>query len=121
MPKFTWNEMIKNELNKFEVIESQCSGGELEYVLIEDTKCNREQLNYFLCAVNTWAYVPQTFSPSMHEFINYCEKECKGYLDLTYLIYNLIQNANVETEELVFNQKNNEWELFQNNDLEEEE
>ncbi len=103
------DEMLKNELNKFEVVESRCGGGDLEYVLITDTKEHREQLNYLLCAINTWAYVPERFSPSMYEFLNFCEKECKGYLDLTHLIYNFIQN--VDLEKIGFNQKKNQWEF----------
>ena len=94
--------MLKNELNKFEVVESRCGGGDLEYVLITDTKEHREQLNYLLCAINTWAYVPERFSPSMYEFLSetnvsfvdmkfQSEKSSEGYgeeiLHSVFLVY----------------------------------
>lgn len=103
------DEILTNELNKFEVVESRCGGGELEYVLIKDTKEHREQLNYLLCVVNTWAYVTERFSPAMYEFLDFCKSECEGYLDLAHLISNSIQN--VDLEKIGFNQKSNQWEL----------
>ena len=100
-------EILICELNKFDVIESRSTGCELEYVLIKDTKEHREKINYLLCTINTWAYVPEKFSPTMHEFLTFCETECEGYLDVAHLVYNFVQNVNLEKIE--FKQNKNKW------------
>lgn len=103
------NEEVINELNKLQVVDSRCGGGELEYVLIKDTKEHRERLNYLLCLTNVWACSTGRYSPTMHEFLNHCKDECDGYLDVTYLVYNLAKN--IDLKRIGFNQNNNEWEL----------
>ena len=102
-------EELKNELNKLEVVDSRCGGGELEYVLIKDTKEHRERLNYLLCLTNVWGVTTGRYSPTMCEFLDYCKRECVGYLDVAYLVYNLVKN--IDLERIGFNQKNNQWEL----------
>lgn len=100
-------EVMKNELNKMEYLDSATGGGELEYVLIKDTEDNRKQINLLLCLVNNWAIVPEHYAPATYEFINVCKREFEGYLDIAYLVYNFFQN--VQLDYLGFDQKEKQW------------
>lgn len=100
-------EVIKNELNKMEVLDSSAGGGELECVLIKDTEDNRKKINMLLCLVNNWAIVPEHYAPATYEFINVCKRECEGYLDLAYLVYNFFKNVYADC--LGFDQESKQW------------
>jgi len=102
-------EVIKNELNSLEVIESSAAGEELEYVLIKNNKENQKKINDLLCLAHNWAIIPENFAPGTYEFINDCKKESGGYLDLVYLVYNFFEG--IDVERLGFSQKRGQWEL----------
>lgn len=79
-------EILVNGLNDFQIEEYSSMGNELEYVLIDDTKENRDKLNKLACLVNNWTIVPEHYAPSVQTYINNYTDEGNGYLCLAMFL-----------------------------------